>query len=40
MGFPRLVSVDVSFAEIDDPLKTKRFGYTDDDKDKAYDEVQ
>ena len=34
----RLASLDVSFAEVDDPLKTKRVKYTNDDKDKEDDE--
>ena len=35
----RLVSLDVSFVEMDDLLKPKRVKYTDDDKDKGDDEV-
>ena len=34
----RLVSLDVSFAEMNDPIKPKRVEYTDDDEDKDKDE--
>ena len=34
----RLVSLDVSFAEMDDPLKPKGVKYTYDDKEKSDDE--